>query len=290
MPPFLIKGRYGEPILTRIYNNTPVDRAQNGGFGRNETQLHFHNAHNGAESDGATGAHHFPGTFYDYRWSTTLARRDKINTNGNDNKAAGPDNGTGIVKVPGDFRELQGTMWAHDHRFFFTAENVYKGNLGMVNYYSGPRPRPRDHHLRHQPAAARAARGSAGATSTSTSTWSSPTAPPTRTGSTSSTSSPPTASWATCRSSTSPMRPTWRCCRASTASASSTRACRASQAGAQLQRRAGAVQVHRQRRQLRRQSDHADGAGRAGHRRALRHRRRLLDVPGRLAGSSSSTS
>ncbi len=84
MPPFLIKGRYGEPILTRIYNNTPVDRAQNGGFGRNETQLHFHNAHNGAESDGATGAHHFPGTFYDYRWSTTLARRDKINKNGTD--------------------------------------------------------------------------------------------------------------------------------------------------------------------------------------------------------------
>jgi hypothetical protein len=29
-------------------------------------------------------------------------------------------------------------MWAHDHRFFFTAENVYKGNLMMVNYYSGP--------------------------------------------------------------------------------------------------------------------------------------------------------
>ena len=27
---------------------------------------------------------------------------------------------------------------AHDHRFFFTAENVYKGNLGMINYYSGP--------------------------------------------------------------------------------------------------------------------------------------------------------
>ena len=42
------------------------------------------------------------------------------------------------MNVPGDFRELQGTMWCHDHRFFFTAENVYKGNLGMVNYYSGP--------------------------------------------------------------------------------------------------------------------------------------------------------
>ena len=137
LPPFLIKGRYGEPILSRIYNNTSVNRDDNGGFGRNETQLHFHNAHNGAESDGATGAHHFPGTFYDYRWSTTLARRDKININGTDDRAAGPDDGTGIVKVAGDWREIQGTMWAHDHRFFFTAENVYKGNLGMVNYYSG---------------------------------------------------------------------------------------------------------------------------------------------------------
>jgi len=138
MPPWLIKGRYGEPICTRIYNHTPVNRADNNGFGRNETQLHFHNAHNGAESDGATGAHHFPGTFYDYRWSTTLARRDIINKDATDSRASGPDGNGGLVKVPGDFRELQGTMWAHDHRFFFTAENVYKGNLGMVNYYSGP--------------------------------------------------------------------------------------------------------------------------------------------------------
>jgi hypothetical protein len=29
-------------------------------------------------------------------------------------------------------------LWFHDHRFIFTAENVYKGNLGMVNFYSGP--------------------------------------------------------------------------------------------------------------------------------------------------------
>jgi hypothetical protein len=29
LPPPLIKGRYGEPILRRIYNNTPVDRTQN---------------------------------------------------------------------------------------------------------------------------------------------------------------------------------------------------------------------------------------------------------------------
>ena len=138
LPPFLIKGRYGEPILTRIYNNTPLNREENEGFGRNETQLHHHNAHNGAESDGAANAHHFPGTFYDYRWSTTLARRDKINTAATDNRASGPNGNGGLTRVAGDFRELQGTLWAHDHRFFFTAENVYKGNLGMVNYYSGP--------------------------------------------------------------------------------------------------------------------------------------------------------
>jgi FtsP/CotA-like multicopper oxidase with cupredoxin domain len=138
LPPFLIKGRYGEPIITRIYNNTPLNREDNEGFGRNESQLHHHNAHNGAESDGAANVHHFPGTFYDYRWSTTLARRDKINTAATDNRASGPNGNGGLVRVAGDFRELQGTLWAHDHRFFFTAENVYKGNLGMVNYYSGP--------------------------------------------------------------------------------------------------------------------------------------------------------
>ncbi len=138
LPLPLIKGRYGEPILTRIYNNLPNEREKNGGFGRNEIQLHFHNAHNGAESDGAANAHHFPGTFYDYRWSTTLARRDKINKYATDRRASGPlDNGD-VVNVAGDFRELQGTLWFHDHRFFFTAENVYKGMAGMVNYYSGP--------------------------------------------------------------------------------------------------------------------------------------------------------
>ncbi len=138
LPPPLIKARYGEPILMRMYNNLPIAREDNGGFGRNELQIHFHNAHNGAESDGAANVHHFPGTFYDYRWSTTLARSDRINTLASDRRASGPDGNGGLVKVPGDFREIQGTMWFHDHRFFFTAENVYKGMLGMINMYSGP--------------------------------------------------------------------------------------------------------------------------------------------------------
>jgi len=138
LPPPLFKTRYGEPMITRVYNNLPLLREDNGGFGRNEVQFHFHNAHNGAESDGAANVHHFPGTFYDYRWSTTLARRDKINVDATDARASGPDGNGGLVKVAGDFREIQGTMWAHDHRFFFTAENVYKGNFSMVNMYSGP--------------------------------------------------------------------------------------------------------------------------------------------------------
>ncbi len=137
VPP-LFKMRYGEPILTRIYNNLPLDRRANNGFGRNEISTHFHNAHNGAESDGAANAFHFPGTFYDYRWGATLARRDKTNTLATDLRASGPNGNGGLTKVPGDYREIQGSMWFHDHRFFFTAENVYKGNFGAINMYSGP--------------------------------------------------------------------------------------------------------------------------------------------------------
>ena len=80
LPPPLIKVRYGEPVVTRVYNNLPLSRADNGGFGRNEFAIHNHNAHNGSASDGASNAHIFPGQFYDYHWGTTLARHDIINT------------------------------------------------------------------------------------------------------------------------------------------------------------------------------------------------------------------
>jgi len=137
LPPPLIKARYGEPVLFRHYNALPVDRAENGGFGLHEQTTHNHNAHNASTSDGASNAQFFPGQFYDYHWSTTLARADTINTGATDPKASGPDGNGGLVNVAGDWRELQGTLWFHDHRFFFTAENAYKGHLGMLNYYSG---------------------------------------------------------------------------------------------------------------------------------------------------------
>ncbi|MDX2308368.1 MAG: multicopper oxidase domain-containing protein [Hyphomicrobium sp.] len=136
--PPLIKMRYGEPMLCRIYNNLPLSKSDNNGFGINQISTHFHNAHNGAESDGANNAYHYPGTFYDYRWGATLARMDTINTAATDRRASGPTDSGGLKLVPGDYREIQGTMWFHDHRFFFTAENVYKGNFGRINMYSGP--------------------------------------------------------------------------------------------------------------------------------------------------------
>jgi FtsP/CotA-like multicopper oxidase with cupredoxin domain len=143
----LMKMRYKEPVVCRIYNDLPVDRELNNGFGRNEISTHYHNAHNGAESDGACNAYHFPGTFYDYHWSSCLARHDWRSYPANsamdkgfkpgDLRASMPaDDGT-LIPVEGDFREIQGTMWFHDHRFFFTAENVHKGNFGMINMYSG---------------------------------------------------------------------------------------------------------------------------------------------------------
>ncbi|MEX0916098.1 MAG: multicopper oxidase domain-containing protein, partial [Wenzhouxiangellaceae bacterium] len=41
-----------------------------------------------------------------------------------------------MVKIPGDWRETMSTHWFHDHMLDFTAQNVYKGNAAMMNYYS----------------------------------------------------------------------------------------------------------------------------------------------------------
>lgn len=138
LPPPLIKMRYGEPAIVRIYNDLPRNPRANNGFGSNSQATHNHNAHNASGSDGASNAHYYPGQFFDYHWGTTLARADMINTDASDRRASGPDGRGGLTQVKGDFRELQGSLWFHDHRFFYTAENVYKGHVGALNYYSGP--------------------------------------------------------------------------------------------------------------------------------------------------------
>jgi FtsP/CotA-like multicopper oxidase with cupredoxin domain len=149
--PNLLQARYGEPLIFRNYNNLPFDPAENGGFGRNEPTTHNHNGHNGAESDGAGNAHFFPGEYYDYLYSTMLARRDEglkmsdgrdldktMGIKRGDARASGPTDNGDIALVPGDFREIQGTLWFHDHRISFTSENVHKGYAALMEYFSGP--------------------------------------------------------------------------------------------------------------------------------------------------------
>ncbi len=137
IPPKLVQGRYGEPILFRHHNGLPADVRQNGGFGRHTLSTHEHNGHHGAENDGFTGAYFFPNQFYDYHWPIVLAGRFSMNTGATDRMASTPDGGGGLINVPGDWHETMSTHWFHDHMFSFTSQNVYKGVAAMFNIYSG---------------------------------------------------------------------------------------------------------------------------------------------------------
>ncbi|HEY1525914.1 MAG TPA: multicopper oxidase domain-containing protein [Candidatus Angelobacter sp.] len=136
LPPYMVQGRYGEPILLRHHNRLPADVTQNNGFGRNTISTHEHNGHHGAENDGFTGAFFYPNQFYDYHWPIVLAGFRSVNTTATDPRAGSPADNGGINKVPGDWRETMSTHWFHDHMFTFTSQNVYKGNAAMFNIYS----------------------------------------------------------------------------------------------------------------------------------------------------------
>jgi len=137
LPPKLLTARYGFPILFRHYNTLPIDPAANYGFGAHTITTHEHNGHNPGESDGYTAAFFYPGQYFDYRWPMILAGHDHINTDASDPRASTPDGNGGLINVPGDWRETMSTHWFHDHMLDFTAQNVYKGNAVMMNYYSG---------------------------------------------------------------------------------------------------------------------------------------------------------
>lgn len=140
LPPKLLTAQYGKPILFRHYNALMIDESANFGFGLHTITTHEHNGHNPAESDGYTNAFFFPGQFYDYRWPMIPAGHDSINTNASDPRSAGPLGN----KVPGDWHEIMSTHWFHDHMLDFTAQNVYKGNAAMMNYYSAVDPGKED--------------------------------------------------------------------------------------------------------------------------------------------------
>ena len=135
--PKLLIGRYGEGILFRHHNRLSADVTRNRGFGRHTITTHEHNGHHGAENDGFTGAFFFPGQFYDYHYPILLAGLNSVNTLATDRRASAPADDGGLILVPGDWQETMSTHWFHDHMFSFTAQNVYKGNAGMFNIYSG---------------------------------------------------------------------------------------------------------------------------------------------------------
>ena len=137
IPPKLMQARYMDPILFRHHNRLPADVTQNAGFGRHTISTHEHNGHHGAENDGFTGAYFYPGQFYDYHYPVVLGGWRSMNADATDKMASSPDDSGGLVKIPGDWHETMSTHWFHDHMFSFTSHNVYKGNAGMLNLYSG---------------------------------------------------------------------------------------------------------------------------------------------------------
>src|SRR5450432_3787601 len=137
VPPKLVMGKYGEPLIFRHHNKLPADETANNGFGRHTISTHEHNGHHGAENDGFTGAFFFPGQYYDYHYPIVLAGWSTMNVNATDKMASSPADNGGLNKVAGDWHETMSTHWFHDHCFSFTSQNVYKGNAGMFNLYSG---------------------------------------------------------------------------------------------------------------------------------------------------------
>ncbi len=93
-----IHARYGEPILARFANQLPPDHI---GFGVPQISPHLHNLHDAPESDGNPVNFFDPGFFWDNHYPMFVPRNDS--------------------------REALGTLWCHDHRFDFTAQNVYRG-------------------------------------------------------------------------------------------------------------------------------------------------------------------
>ena len=104
----LFKARYGEPIVVRIHNALPEQGAPDG-FGIPEITTHLHNHHTASESDGFPGDFYPVGEFHDHHYANILAG--------------------------GDPREALATLWYHDHRADFTAQNTYKGLVGQFWLY-----------------------------------------------------------------------------------------------------------------------------------------------------------
>ena len=107
--------RYGEPAIVRLVNELPPP-SQHRGFGLPEITMHLHNQHTPWESDGN------PDEYFPKLTEPDPAKRDpgRFRDHHYPNYPAG-----------GDPREALGTLWYHDHRHSFTAQNVYRGLAGF---------------------------------------------------------------------------------------------------------------------------------------------------------------
>jgi FtsP/CotA-like multicopper oxidase with cupredoxin domain len=108
-----IHARAGKPVLIR-WRNELMSVAAHRGYGLPTPTTHLHNGHTASESDGNP-----LDTFASGEWHDSLY----LNRNaGFTDPRFGP---------MGDPRETLSTMWYHDHCLDFTAQNVYRGNMGL---------------------------------------------------------------------------------------------------------------------------------------------------------------
>ncbi|MEQ1834288.1 MAG: multicopper oxidase domain-containing protein [Candidatus Eisenbacteria bacterium] len=110
-----IHAQYGKPVMIRFKNNLST-LADHKGYGRPTPTTHLHNGHTESESDGNPLDMIDSGCWKDHFYLNNRA--------GFTDPRFGPE---------GDMRETMTTLWYHDHCLDFTAQNVYRGNMGL--YY-----------------------------------------------------------------------------------------------------------------------------------------------------------
>lgn len=126
-----IKAQYGEPVVMRMHNGLPTNKGHgngdNQGFGINQISPHLHNAHNPHTSDGGPTRFYDSGTWWDHWYPNVRAGFASTHKNGTTRNG---------LWCKGDWQETQSTLWFHDHRFDFTAQNVYKGLASFYTLFS----------------------------------------------------------------------------------------------------------------------------------------------------------
>ena len=123
-----LKAQYGSPVLMRMYNGLPKNGRDTQGFGINQCSPHLHNAHNPPESDGGPMRFFDSGKWWDYWYPNIRAGFASTHKTGTYHP-----NGKWC---PGDWQETQSTLWFHDHRMDFTAQNVSKGLASFYTLFS----------------------------------------------------------------------------------------------------------------------------------------------------------